>query len=117
MKMREVRMAVGAVAVGCALGFVAGCASTGIQHVAADEFIRQAQTMEMMNSASGTFYIGTTPTHAYVERTGLYKPFRLHKTMVYWTELDGLPPEIRDELGKGKLPWTPWQEGIKREDK
>jgi hypothetical protein len=26
--------------------------------------------------------------------------------MVYWTELDGLPSDIKDELKQGEIPWT-----------
>ncbi len=92
------------------LAFVAiGCANTGITHVGADEFIRQAKTMEYANSASGTFYLGASPTRVYVERTGLYRALRLHKAMVYWTELDGLPEELAAVIRSGKCPWTPWQ--------
>ena len=95
-------------------GGMLGCANTGIQQVSADEFIRQAGTGEQMNSASGTFYIGASGTRAYVERTGLYRLFRLHKAMVYWTELDALPTEVADALRSGRPPWTPWQEKMKK---
>jgi hypothetical protein len=90
-----------------------GCASTGIKHVGPDEFIREAKTMECCNSASGTFYLGASPTRAYVERTGLYRLIRFHDAMVYWTELDGLPEEIADVIRAGKCPWTPWEKRIK----
>jgi len=96
------------------LAFMAvGCANTGITHVSADEFIRQAKSMEHANSASGTFYIGASPTQVYVERTGLYRALRLHKSMVYWTELDGLPEELATMIRSGKCPWTPWQEELR----
>ena len=92
------------------LAFIAvGCANTGISHVDADEFIRQAKSMEYANSASGTFYIGASPTRVYVERTGLYRAIRLHKAMVYWTELDRLPEELAATIRSGKCPWKPWQ--------
>ena len=99
---------VGALALSVA-GAMGGCSSTGIAHVSAGEFIRQAKTMEYANSASGTFYIGASPTRVYVERTGLYRALRLHKAMVYWTELDGLPEELVKVIRSGKCPWTPWQ--------
>jgi len=69
-----------------------------------------------MNSASGTFYIGTSATRAYIERTGLYRLFRFHKTIVYWTELENLPPDLAKRLREGNPPWTPWQERSKREN-
>jgi hypothetical protein len=93
-----------------------GCANTGIAHVSADEFIRQAKTMEYANSAHGTFYIGASPTRVYVERTGLYRVLRLHKAMVYWTELDGLPDELAAAIRAGKCPWTRWQGEIRKVD-
>lgn len=95
-------------------GAMLGCANTGITHVNADEFIRLAGTGEQMNSVCGTFYIGTSANRAYVERTGLYRMFRLHKAMVCWTELDALPTDVTDALRLGKPPWTPWQEKMKK---
>ncbi len=116
IKMKKMAIPAVCVLVGFALGLVTGCANTGIKHVSPERFISEAKTMEQMNSASGTFYIGTTPTRAYVERTGLYKLFRLHKAMVYWTELDGLPPDIRNELKNDNQPWTAWQNRIEKKD-
>ena len=113
--MKRIRVPIAFVLAGFSLGLVAGCANTGIRHVSADEFIRQARTVEQMNSASGTFYIGASPTRAYVERTGLYRIFRCHKAIVYWTELDGLPPDIKKQLKDGNLPWTPWQDRMKKQ--
>lgn len=107
--MRRTFIVLVSVLTGCILAFVAGCANTGIKHVSPDEFLRQARTMEQLNSASGTVYIGTSPTRAYVERTGLYRVLRCHKAMVYWTELEGLPPDIRGQLKAGARPWTSWQ--------
>lgn len=92
------------------IGFLAGCACNSLKHVSAEEFIRQAETMEQMNSASTTLFIGTTPDRAYLERTDLFKLIPSHKTRVFWTELEGLPQDIRDQLQEGSLPWTPWQE-------
>jgi len=114
IKMKKMAIPTVCVLVGFALGLVTGCANTGIKHVSPERFVSEAKTMEQMNSASGTFYIGTTPTRAYVERTGLYKLFRLHKAMVYWTELDGLPPDIRTELKNDNLPWTAWKNRIEK---
>jgi hypothetical protein len=99
------------VLMGSLLSLLAGCASTGIRHVNAEEFIRQAESMEGMNSMGATFYVGTSPTRAYLECSGYYKLLGTHNAMVYWTELDSLPPEIKDELKQGEIPWTPWQNG------
>ena len=101
---------------GCVLGLMAGCANTGIKHVSAEEFIQQAKTLEQMNSASGTFYIGASPTRVYVERTGLYRLFRCHKAIVYWTELESLPPDLAMQVKEGKSPWTPWQNRMKKDN-
>lgn len=92
------------------IGFLAGCACTSLKHVNAEEFLRQAETVEQMNSASATLFIGSTHDRAYLERTDLYKLIPSHKTRVYWTELEGLPQDIRDQLQKGSIPWTPWHE-------
>ena len=114
--MKKLAIPAVCILVGFAFGLVTGCANTGIKHVSPERFISEAKTMEQINSASGTFYVGTSPTRAYVERTGLYKLFRLHKAMVYWTELEGLPPEIRNQLKEDQIPWTPWHEKYKKED-
>ena len=90
------------------IGFLAGCAGTGLKHVNAEEFLRQARTMEQMNSASATLFIGTTPDRAYLERTDLYKLIPSHGARVFWTELEGLPQDIRDQLQERSMPWTPW---------
>ena len=102
------------VVAGCVFGLMAGCANTGIKHVSAEEFIQQAKTVEQMNSASGTFYIGASPTRVYVERTGLYRLFRCHKAIVYWTEVENLPPDLAKLVKEGKSPWTPWQNRMKK---
>ncbi len=85
-----------------------GCATVGIRHVKADEFVRQARTLEGPNSACDTFFVGTSGRRAYIEHDGLYRVFRCHKTIVYWTELDGLPTDLADKLKAGEQPWTPW---------
>jgi len=104
-----------AVVLGISLpGLVIGFANTGIKHLGAEEFIRKAQTMEQMNSAFDTRYIGATENRAYVECTGMYRLFPNHKAIVYWTELDGLPPELAAQLREGTSPWIPWQEKAKR---
>ena len=92
-----------------------GCANTGIVHVGADEFVRQAKSMEYANSASGTFYLGASPTRVYIERTGLYRALRFHKAMVYWTELDGLPEELVAVIRSGECPWNTWQAEMRRD--
>jgi|APTNR8051073442_1049403.scaffolds.fasta_scaffold06997_3 hypothetical protein len=102
----------------CVLALAAGgCANTGIRHVDADEFVRQAKSMEYANSASGAFYIGASPTRVYVERTGLYRLIRLHDAMVYWTELDGLPKDVADTIRSGRCPWKPWQDEMQKANK
>lgn len=108
--MQKITKPIMCIFLGLAFGLVTGCANTGIKHVSPERFITEVETMEPVNSASGTFYIGTSPTRAYVERTGLYKLFRLHKAIVYWTELEGLPPEIRRQMKENQMPWTPWEE-------
>ena len=114
MKMKTLtRGMIGLLALAVAAAMV-GCANTAIKHVSADEFIREAGTGEQMNSASGTFYIGASATRVYVERTGLYRLFPLHKAMVYWTELDALPTDMADALRSRHPPWTPWQDKMKK---
>jgi hypothetical protein len=113
MNMNWMTKGMRTLAITALVAVAAGCASTGINHVGPEEFIREAKTMEYCNSASGTFYLGASPTRVYVERTGLYRLIRFHDAMVYWTELDGLPKEIADVIRGGKCPWTPWEKNMK----
>jgi hypothetical protein len=114
--MKKLAIPMACMIVGLTLGLAAGCANTGIKHISADKFIREAKTMEQMNSASGTFYIGASSTRAYVERSGLYKLFACHEAIVYWTELENLPVEMVDQLRTGTPPWRPWYEKAKGKD-
>lgn len=89
-----------------------GCASTRIKHLPPKEFLAQAQQIEAMNSATWTTYIGASATRAYLEYGDVIGFVSKSRTIVYWTELEGLPAELRQKLKAGDRPWIPWQEKV-----
>lgn len=104
--------------VSCAVvGFIlscislAGCAGTSIRHVSAEDFLKKANALGQVNSASWTTFVGCSPTRAYLESGDLFGVIRLSKDrtryVVYWTELTGLPPEVSAKLKEGTLLTNP----------
>jgi hypothetical protein len=89
---------------------LAGCASTQIKHLDADEFVDNAKAIEQVNSAMWTTYIGASHGRAYLEYQDMLTLSGKPKTVVFWTELDGLPDDLTKRLRAGDPPWTPWQE-------
>ncbi len=92
--------------------FVSGCASIKIKHLSANDFLAQAKQIEAMNSASWTTYIGASATRAYLEYGDVFGSTAKSRTIVYWTELEGLPPDVRQKLKEGARPWIPWQDKV-----
>jgi uncharacterized protein YcfL len=77
---------------------LAGCASTTLRHLPPQQFIRMAEKTQQMHSVSWTHYVGCTPKRIYLEHTSM-GPMR-ENTFVYWTELEGLPTEVVEQLRK-----------------
>jgi hypothetical protein len=88
-----------------------GCARTTIKHLPADQFMAQARQIEVMSSATWTTYLGASASRAYLEYGDVLGSGAPSRTIVYWTELDKLPPELRGQLQEGHPPWVPWQQG------
>lgn len=99
-----------ATVVGIAIGILlSGCASTRIKHVNAQEFVERAKVIEQMNSAMWMTYVGSSHSRAYLEFQDMLTLSGKPATVVYWTELDGLPKQLADQLKMGTSPWTPLQ--------
>jgi hypothetical protein len=94
--------------------FVSGCANTKIKHLSANDFLAQAKQIEAMNSASWTTYIGASATRAYLEYGDVFGSNSKSRTIVYWTELEGLPLDIRQKLKEGAQPWLPWHDKVEK---
>ncbi len=97
-----------------------GCASTGIRHISAQEFVSHARSVEIINSAPlRVTYLGSTSERAYLEYWGFRVTWRIFEpmTMIYWTELDGLPPHLVSQLRAGKVPWIPWEGRLSKPEK
>lgn len=88
--------------------FVTGCAGTSIRHLPGDEWVTQAQRIETFNSASWATYVGATTQRAYLEYGDVLVLFGKSRTIVYWTELDALPPLLAARLRANDPPWVPW---------
>jgi hypothetical protein len=88
-----------------------------IRHLSADEFILQAREVERINSMHWDAYIGSTHSRAYLEHGGV-PPFEwCDNTVVYWTELDQLPPGLAEQLRAGERPWkSPAESAVDRDD-
>ena len=87
-----------------------GCAGTRTQHLSANDFIRQAEQIEQLNSACWTKYIGCSWSRAYLEYGDVITLGKRSRTVVLWTELEGLPPELAKQLKAGNPPWVPCQD-------
>lgn len=72
------------------LSLLFGCSSPQIKHLNTQEFIKQAATIEQMNSAYKTTYIGQTDSKIYLEYYTAITSFGKGGTTVYWTELSKL---------------------------
>ena len=88
---------------------LAGCTSTRIRHVDADEFVESAKVIEQMNSAMWMTYVGTSGSRAYLEFQDMLTLTGKPKTVVIWTELHDLPKGLAERLRAGNPPWVPWQ--------
>lgn len=89
-----------------------GCAGTTMKQVSANDFLARAKRIEAMNSASWTTYIGASATRVYLEYGDMLGSSSKPRTIVYWTELEALPPDIRRKLHEGVRPWVPWHENV-----
>jgi uncharacterized protein YceK len=107
-----------ATVLGIAIGILlSGCASTRMKHLDAQEFVERAKVIEQMNSAMWMTYVGSSHSRAYLEFQDMLTLSGNPATVVYWTELDGLPKQLADQLKTGTPPWTPWQLKFKEEER
>lgn len=107
-----------ATVLGIAIGILlSGCASTRMKHLDAQDFIERAKVIEQMNSAMWMTYVGSSHNRAYLEFQDMLTLSGKPATVVYWTELDGLPKQLADQLKTGTPPWTPWQLKIKEDER
>jgi hypothetical protein len=102
---------------GVVLAFsLSGCASTKIERLSGQEFLRQANQISQMNSFQWTSYVGSSPDRAYLEYGYPALIGRGARITVYWTFLSELPSDIAAQLKAGNPPWTPWQPATNRTD-
>ena len=83
----------------------ASCASVGTKHLTADEFVDKARVISGTEEPPFSVYIGAGHNLAYLENWGRFRGIRSPKTIVYWTELDGLPDGLAARLKEGENPW------------
>ncbi len=81
---------------------------TNIEHLGKDDFIKLGTTIEKMNSATSTQYIGKTQDRVYLEYFG--PGIFGSKTIVFWTEISNLPSDYQRLIKEGKSPWVPWMQ-------
>ena len=92
------------IAAALAVGLLAVTGCSHPRQVSGEEFVRAANRIGEMHSASWTSYIGTNGSRAYLEqgRPGL---FGGAKTTVICTRLPDLPADLAADLKAGKNPW------------
>ena len=94
-----------------AILLIAGCiCRPSIRHLSAEEFLVQAKQVERANTMYWDHYVGSTHSRAYLEHGGLPTFGGCDRTTVYWTEIDGLPPELAERLRAGERPWKTYTE-------
>ena len=88
------------------LAVFTGCSSTKIHHLNSEEFLNQAELTDGLCSSVGVQYIGASHNRVYLETyTFSLNPFRDSITIIHWTELEGLPLEIVEQIRSGNSPW------------
>lgn len=95
----------------------AGCASTRIKHVDADDFITRAKVMEQPETLLHVTFIGVSHDRAYLEYQDYLTLSGKPVTTVVWTRLEDLLPELADKLRAGNPPWVPWQTKTKKHER
>ena len=85
---------------------LSGCATNRLKHLDGETFVKQAEQIEEIHSAHWTRYIGVSGTRAYLESGDMFGLLGRPRTIVYWTELDGLPPSLVERLRAGDSVWT-----------
>ena len=95
----------------------AGCASTRIRHINAEDFIASAKVIEEPNTLLYVSCVGVSHDRAYLECQDYLTLSGKPVTTVLWTRLRDLPAELADKLRAGNPPWTPWQNKTKKDKK
>ena len=94
-KMKRI-LIIGSVILAVGVGAISltGCACTRIKQLSGDEFRKEAQRTDQMNSFRYTSFIGNTHQRAYLESG--YPAFigKGMRTTVYWTPLSELPTNL-----------------------
>ena len=113
-KMKRI-LIIGSVILAVGVGAISltGCACTRIKQLSGDEFRKEAQRTDQMNSFRYTSFIGNTHQRAYLESG--YPAFigKGMRTTVYWTPLSELPTNLVAQMKAGTPPWTNWMDKIK----
>jgi hypothetical protein len=84
---------------------LSGCASVGTKHLTANAFLDKGREIETSEEKPFTVYIGAGHRLAYIESWGRFRGVLSPKTMIYWTEIDGLPEDVAARLKAGDCPW------------
>ena len=77
----------------------------GLRHVSGEEFLEQAAEIERVHSAYFFEYVGVSRSRVYLECTHVH-PSSNGRTVLYWTWLSELPPDLAEELRAGVVPWV-----------
>ena len=86
-----------------------GCCA--IKHLDTKTFLAEASKIEYASSIGFTEYVGHSRDRIYLQDyQGLRTGFKYFwpKTMIYWTELNGLPDEMLNTVKSGQSPWVPF---------
>jgi hypothetical protein len=99
--------------VGAVILVLTGCACTRIKQLSGDEFQKQAQQCNLVESFQWTSYVGTSHQNAYLEYGHPAFIGKGMRTTVFWTPLSELPSNLVAQIKAGTPPWTNWMDKIK----
>lgn len=102
--------------VGAVILVLTGCASTRIKQLSGDEFQKQAQQCNLLESFQWTSYVGTSHQNAYLEYGYPAIIGKGMRTTVFWTPLSELPGNLVAQMKAGTPPWTNWNVTAHKEE-
>jgi hypothetical protein len=88
------------------------CSGPRLKHATSDEFASLLREAQQVNSVSWVSYIGASQERAYLEYGTTIAMSSKSRTTVYWTELEGLPPELAARIESGATMPSWWENDV-----
>jgi hypothetical protein len=75
------------------------------KEISAEEFIIKSKKLTKLDTISWAFYTGLREGNVYLELGNLPIFGDTPVVRVYYTDLDALPPRLKEEILNGEYPW------------